>query len=145
MKLLYKGSFIEDSLKCSCSDWILMWWVRALGKVEQFQTQGGNYSLITSQPGSNNLTPKQEIQTRMDTTLKMQGKLVCHRSHTFVRGYNSTAESVFLLCKEWKVFCHTAGYSLNTIFDCQKHSLPTLLDCRTRQCKNQQQTNKKQQ
>jgi hypothetical protein len=62
-----------------------LWWLHALGKVGQFQTQRENYLLIVPPPWSNKFKLKQEIKTKMDTPGKFHSELPYHRSHTFVR------------------------------------------------------------
>ena len=106
-----------------------MRWFHALGKVEQFQTQEENYSLITYQPGSDNLTPKSETETRMATPLKMNDKRQYHRSHTFVRVCN--LRRLLDPCRRrlW-LFRDTALHSLIRLLDYEEHLIPPLLPCR---------------
>jgi hypothetical protein len=72
--------------------------LHALGRFEQFQTQGENYTLIAPQPGSNEFKPKH------------QTVCLCH---------------ALALCRRWLwPFCHRVFYTLITILDCEGHFLP---------------------
>jgi hypothetical protein len=91
--LAIKAAYRKGPLNVHGQIGYCLWWLHALGKVEQFQTQGKNYPLIVPPTWSNKFKLKQEIKTKMDTPGKMHSEPPYHRSHTFVRVGKLPAEN----------------------------------------------------